>query len=204
MRLTIQEHGARLYKERRTAGASSGASSVPRAPTRPPASPTQGALVTALRHGEAPSEVSVDEAEAFLRRALEPRATAARPGVHAWALLEAKLQMHHLPGIAEHLPRIHALLQENLPSLCSVFRSYAKLHIQPSEGLLSLSCLQLHEWLLFCEEVGLSSVTEPQQQLLMASQFENAQRRHLHGGLMSLPEFLEAFVCTSVSTDDDH
>ena len=115
--------------------------------------------------------------------------------------------MHHLPGIAEHLPRIHALLQENLPSLCSVFRSYAKLHIQPSEGLLSLSCLQLHEWLLFCEEVGLSSVTEPQQQLLMASQFENAQRRHLHGGLMSLPEFLEAFVCTSVSmmnTDDEH
>jgi hypothetical protein len=38
----------------------------------------------------------------------------------------------------------------------------------------------------------------------MASQFENAQRRHLHGGLMSLPEFLEAFVCTSVSPDDDH
>ena len=48
------------------------------------------------------------------------------------------------------------------------------------------------------EEVGLSSASEPQQQLLMASQFENAQRRHLHGGLMSLPEFLEAFVCTSV------
>ena len=77
----------------------------------------------------------------------------------------------------------------------------------PSKELLPLSYLQLHEWLLFCEEVGLSSVTEPQQQLLMASQFENAQRRHLHGGLMSLPEFLEAFVCTSVSmmnTDDEH
>ena len=51
------------------------------------------------------------------------------------------------------------------------------MHIQPSEGLLSLSCLQLHEWLLFCEEVGLSSVSEPQQQLLMASQFENAHAR---------------------------
>ena len=123
-----------------------------------------------LRESRAVDENDFDH-EAFLHRALEPRVTAARPGAHAWALLEAKLQMHHLPGISEHLPRIHALLQENLPSMCSVFRSYAKMHIQPSEGLLSLSCLQLHEWLLFCEEVGLSSVSEPQQQLLMFIDF---------------------------------
>ena len=32
----------------------------------------------------------------------------------------------------------------------------------------------------------------------MASQFENAQRRHQHGCQMSLPEFLEAFVCATV------
>ena len=187
VRLTIQEHGARLYKERRTASANA-----PRVP------PPPGTVPKAEPRGAPEDHASAADAELFLNRELELRATAARPGAHAWALLEAKLQMHHLPGISEFLPRIHTLLQENLPSLCSVFRSYAKLHIQPSEGLLSLSCLQLHEWLLFCEEVGLSSVTEPQQQLLMASQFENAQRRHLHGGLMSLPEFLEAFVCTSV------
>ena len=184
VRLTIQEHGARLYKS------AEWPAPLLRAPPLRPIASSSGA--------DATEEASASDREAFLNRALEPRATAARPGAHAWALLEAKLQMHHLPGISEHLPRIHSLLQENLPSLCSVFRSYAKMHIQPSEGLLSLSCLQLHEWLLFCEEVGLSSVTEPQQQLLMASQFENAQRRHLHGGLMSLPEFLEAFVCASV------
>ena len=188
VRLTIQEHGARLYKERRMTGGT--------VPVRTAPSVLSTSLGASQVHGGHAGTAA--EQEAFMSRSLEPRPTAARPGAHAWALLEAKLQMHHLPGISEHLPRIHALLQENLPSLCSVFRSYAKMHIQPSEGLLSLSCLQLHEWLLFCEEVGLSSVTEPQQQLLMASQFENAQRRHLHGGLMSLPEFLEAFVCTSV------
>jgi len=85
-----------------------------------------------------------------------------------------------------------------------VFRLYAKLHIQPGDTMHNLSCLQLNEWLLLCEDLGLSTREDPQKQLLMASQFENAQRRHQHGCQMSLPEFLEAFVCATVLSRPDN
>ena len=80
--------------------------------------------------------------------------TAARPA-HAWY---PEANQMHLPESMS--TSAHMRLQRVF--LCSVFRSYAKLHIQPSEGLPPSRACQLHEWLLLRGSVK-PSVSEPQQ-----------------------------------------
>ena len=187
VRLTIQERGARMYKERTGGKTGSTDRAIPPSPDE----------VTESSN-DVSSAADRQSAAAFLSTSLEPRFTHSQPGEAAWNALSSRLKLHHLPGISEHLSKIHSLLQDALLDLCRIFRLYAKLHIQPGDTMTSLSCLQLNEWLLLCEDLGLSSRDDPQKQLLMASQYENAQRRHQHGCQMSLPEFLEAIVCAAV------
>ena len=131
----------------------------------------------------APEETAASDREAFLNRALEPRATAARPGAHAWALLEAKLQMHHLPGISEHLPRIHSLLQELAEPLRRLPPRMRDAH--PAERGVAQPELPAA-----ARVAPLLRAFPPSQSRSSSSHGEPVRERaapHLHGGLMSLP-----------------
>jgi len=202
VRLTIQERGVRFYDGRDSCSQLACASSV--AMSSSPDEPKQGRGSTVETGATGVAHENSAQRGAFFSGKLDVRGTTLRPGEQAWASLARQLNVCHLPGVNEHLPAIQSLLEESLYDLCLVFRQYAKRHIQARDEIAQLTCLQLYEWLLFCEDVGLSSRRDVQMQLLLASQYENAQRRHRHSCHMSMPQFIEAVVCVSALSTSEN